>query len=271
VPELPEVETLRVLLAAQVTGRLVNRLRVNDQRLVSATERPSFQRLVSGAEVLDVTRRGKYLLFHLSAGNVLISHLRMTGSWVVYEGARPPFTRATLEFSGGLKIAYADIRRFGTWDLLCDDEAARYLDSRLGPDPLSDAFSRDYLSGCLTRRTGPIKAVLLVQSVVAGLGNIYADESLYRAGIHPSRPARELGSSELLRLVRAVREALTASLREQAGTIAVAGSYGAGTRRFFVYRRVGESCYSCSALIERTLISGRGAYFCPCCQPSRGI
>ena len=211
-PELPEVETVRTRLAPDVEGRTIVRARVDDTRLV----RPELPETVAGAltgtSIERVDRRGKYLLLRLASGETLAVHLRMTGN-MLRRGAgdeAPRFVRAELELDDGSLVAYTDIRRFGTWELLPDLAVAdEFIDARLGPEPFSDEFTPAFLYAALHRRNAPVKAVLLDQRVVAGLGNIYADESLWAAKIHPELPASRLRRPDVVRLHGAIRAALT--------------------------------------------------------------
>ena len=191
-PELPEVETVRTRLAPHVEGRTIARARIDDVRLVRPELPDTIAAALTGLAVERVERRGKYLLLRLDDGETLAIHLRMTGN-LLRRGAgeeAPRALRAELELDDGTIVGYTDLRRFGTWELLRDDEAlAAFLALRLGPEPFSDAFSPEFLHASLRRREAPIKAVLLDQRVVAGLGNIYADEALWAAKIHPELPA----------------------------------------------------------------------------------
>ena len=209
-------------------------------------------------------RRGKYLLIRLESGDVLVVHLRMTGSFR-YEPAS--HERAVLELDDGTRIAYRDLRRFGTWALLDPEEAEDHLSVRLGPEPLGRAFTSAYLAGRLRGRRAPVKAAILDQRTVAGLGNIYADEALWGAGVHPLRPAGELAEEEIAAVRDGIRAALRRGIRRQGADLGD-GTYPGGRmqREFRVYGRVGEACDRCGVPIEKTRAGGRGTWFCPSCQ-----
>jgi len=175
--------------------------------------------------------------------------------------------RAVLELDDGTRIAYRDLRRFGTWLLLEPEEAAAHLDRRLGPEPLERRFTRAYLAGRLAGRRAPVKAAILDQKTVAGLGNIYADEALWHARIHPLRPAGALGPDELAALRDGIRRALRLGIRRQGADLGD-GAYAGGRMQdeFRAYGRAGEPCPRCGTPIEKTRAGGRGTWFCPCCQ-----
>ena len=263
-PELPEVETERGRLAARLEGRRIRGVRIDDERLT----RPEDPALVAGRlaaeRVVALERRGKYLLIRLESGAVLVVHLRMTGSFR-YEPAS--HERAVLELEDGTRIAYRDLRRFGTWTLLEPHEAEDYLRVRLGPEPLGPRFTAAFLAQRLAGRRAPVKAAILDQRTVAGLGNIYADEALWHAGIHPLRPAGGLSEDDVAALRRGIRTALRRGIRRQGADLGD-GTYAGGRMQheFRVYGRLGEPCDRCGTPIEKTRAGGRGTSFCPACQ-----
>jgi formamidopyrimidine-DNA glycosylase len=197
VPELPEVETERGRLAARLTGRRIAAAHIDDPRLTRPEEPAWVAAALTGEEVAAVDRRGKYLLIRFGGGAVLLVHLRMTGS---FRYAPSSHERAVLELDDGTRIAYRDLRRFGTWVLLEPDETEQHLAIRLGPEPLEREFTTAFLADRLAGRRAPVKAAILDQRTVAGLGNIYADESLWHARIHPLRAAGELSRDEVAAL-----------------------------------------------------------------------
>jgi formamidopyrimidine-DNA glycosylase len=264
VPELPEVETERGRLAARIEGRRIGSARIDDERLTRPEDPAWVAARLAGERVAAVERRGKYLLIRLDSGDVLVVHLRMTGSFR-YEPAS--HERAVLELDEGARIAYRDLRRFGTWVLLEPDEAERYFAIRLGPEPLERGFTAAFLARRLEGRRAPVKAAILDQRTVAGLGNIYADEALWHARIHPLRPAGRLTGEEIAALHKGVRTALRRGIRRQGADLGD-GTYAGGRMQheFRVYGRTGESCDRCGTPIEKTRAGGRGTWFCPRCQ-----
>jgi formamidopyrimidine-DNA glycosylase len=264
VPELPEVETERGRLAARIEGRRIGSARIDDERLTRPEDPAWVAARLAGERVAAVERRGKYLLIRLDSGDVLVVHLRMTGSFR-YEPAS--HERAVLELDDGARIAYRDLRRFGTWVLLEPDEAERYFAIRLGPEPLERGFTAAFLARRLEGRRAPVKAAILDQRTVAGLGNIYADEALWHARIHPLRPAGRLTGEEIAALRNGVRTALRRGIRRQGADLGD-GTYAGGRMQheFRVYGRTGESCDRCGTPIEKTRAGGRGTWFCPRCQ-----
>ena len=267
-PELPEVETERGRLAARMVGRRIASAAIDDPRLTRPEEPAWIAARLAGERVEAVERRGKYLVVRLEGGEVLLVHLRMTGGFR-YEPAS--HERAVLELDDGTRIAYRDLRRFGTWLLLDPEEAEAHLAIRLGPEPLGRRFTAAFLAERLRGRRAPIKAAILDQRTVAGLGNIYADESLWHARIHPLRPAGELSSEEVAQLRDGIRRALRLGIRRQGADLGD-GAYAGGRMQheFRVYGRTGEPCDRCGTPIEKTRAGGRGTCYCPTCQPAVG-
>jgi len=273
-PELPEVETVRATLEPVLTGRRLDRVDILDTRLVRPFEPLAVAGELEGERIGGVERRGKYLIFRFESGRSLLIHLRMTGSLRHGPGgslADDPYRRAVVRLDDGSDIAYRDVRRFGTWLLLEPGELEPYLQQRLGAEPLSPAFTARRLGERLAGRKAPIKAAILDQRTLAGMGNIYADEALWRARIHPLRRAGDLDPDEIRRLHRAVRRALEAGIARQGATLrdysTPDGARGRMQREFKVYGRGGEPCERCGTPIEKTRVAGRGTWYCPHCQP----
>jgi formamidopyrimidine-DNA glycosylase len=266
-PELPEVETIRAQLAPRLEGRTLASVEILDPRLTRPFDLFEVVEELEGDRVEAVERRGKYLLLRLESGRALLVHLRMTGS---FGFAPTSHERAVLELDDGTRLAYRDVRRFGTWLVLEGAELEPYLATKNGPEPLGPRFTSRWLAAQLGRRRAPLKAVLLDQRVVAGLGNIYADEALWRARLSPLRPANEVDRDEVRRLVRAIRAALTTGIGRQGSTLSTymtpEGSTGAMQEEFRVYGREGEPCPRCRTPIAKTRVGGRGTWFCPHCQ-----
>ena len=272
-PELPEVETVRRRLVPVLEGATIERAEIVDPRLTRPFDPAIVADRLVGETVATVDRRGKYLLWRLASGRTLVVHLRMTGSFRhAPTGDLPADThrRATVLLDTGAEVAYRDVRRFGTWELLDEGHLRPYLATRLGPEPLAPSFSAARLARIAEGRRSPVKAFLLDQRRVAGIGNIYADEALWRARIHPLRPTGELDGDEVARLHRAVRAALRRGVELQGSTlrdyVTPDGDGGGMQNEFHVYGRLGEPCDRCGRPIERIVVGGRGTWFCPRCQ-----
>jgi formamidopyrimidine-DNA glycosylase len=267
VPELPEVETIRAALAPRLEGRTLERVEILDPRLTRPHDLFEVAEELEGDRVLAVERRGKYLLLRLESGLRLLVHLRMTGG---FHWQPTTHERAVVELDDGTRLAYRDVRRFGTWLVLEDVELEPYLATKNGPEPLGPRFTARWLGPQLARRRAPLKAVLLDQRVVAGLGNIYADEALWRARLNPLRPANTLEPDEVRRLVRAIRTALSAGIERQGSTLSdyrtPDGGSGSMQDEFRVYGREGLPCPRCRTPIAKTRAGGRGTWYCPTCQ-----
>jgi formamidopyrimidine-DNA glycosylase len=227
-----------------------------------------------GERVALVDRRGKYLIVRFESGRALLVHLRMTGSFLHSPaGDLPddPHRRAVVRLDDGSAVAYRDVRRFGTWLLLEPSEVDTYIDTKVGKEPLDVAYKAKHLAEQLARRRAPIKAAILDQRTVAGVGNIYADEALWRAQLHPLRPAESLDPDEVKALWKAIRQALQAGIRRQGSTLRdyrlPDGASGSAQHEFKVYGRGGEPCDRCGTPIDKIRVAGRGTWYCPRCQP----
>jgi formamidopyrimidine-DNA glycosylase len=273
-PELPEVETIRARLEPRLTGRTFERVVIADPRLT----RPEPPELVAaeleGEQVRSVGRRGKYLIVEFESGRHLLIHLRMTGS-VQHPASggfeADPHRRAVVRLDDGSDVAYRDVRRFGTWELLEPGDLDDYFAARrLGREPLGRQFTVRALEAAFAGRRAPVKAALLDQRAAAGVGNIYADEALWQARIHPLRPAGSLTREELAALRKGVRQALEMGIARQGATLRdysdPDGVRGRMQDKFRVYGRVGQPCDRCGTPIEKIRAGGRGTWFCPNCQ-----
>src|SRR6266568_8398915 len=202
-PELPEVESVRRRLEPALVGRRFERVSIDDVRLVRPYEPAEVAAELEGQRVAAVERRGKYLVVRFESGRSLLIHLRMTGS-LLHAGRSnlpdDPYRRAVVRLDDGSDVAYRDVRRFGTWSVIDPGELEPYFEARLGSEPLERSFTARRLAARLAGRRAPIKGALLDQRTLAGMGNIYADEALWRARVHPLRPAESLDRSELRRL-----------------------------------------------------------------------
>ena len=273
-PELPEVETIRSRLAPGLTGRRFDRVEISDPRLTRPVPPDAVAAALEGEQVADVRRRGKYLVVVFESGRHLLVHLRMTGNVLhpAPEGHEDdPHVRAVVRLDDGSDVVYRDVRRFGTWDLLEPGELDEYFAARrLGVEPLARAFTAASFGRALAGRRAPVKAALLDQRAAAGIGNIYADEALWYARVHPLTPAGELGEEQVSALREGVRKALKLGIRRQGATLrdyrSADGSRGRMQEEFRVYGRAGEPCERCGTPIAKTRVAGRGTWFCPTCQ-----
>ncbi len=271
-PELPEVETVRRKLAPRVEGRVLERLDVLDARWCEPAPPAEVADAVAGRRVERISRRGKYLDWELEDEVHLVMHLRMTGN-LMFESDEPArFTRARLELDSGDRVVFADMRRFGTGIVLLGDEARdAYFSERLGVEPLGPDFTDDALREMARGRKRPVKAFLLDQERIAGVGNIYADEALYRAKIHPLRNVGTLTRAQLSELRDGVVASLDAALDAGGATISdyrqPDGTSGSSQERFLVHLREGEPCGRCGTTIKKMRAAGRGTYVCERCQP----
>lgn len=268
-PELPEVETHIVELRPLLEGRRVEGASVFWPRTIAEPDPDRFCDLIRNRRFGELQRRAKYMLLGLDAGWTLVVHLRMTGTLRVVPSDREMdrHTQVVLGLEGGEELRYLDLRKFGRFWLVRD--ADRVLPS-LGPEPLSRHFTGRWLHGALARRQAAIKAVLLDQSVGAGVGNIYADEALFRARIHPERPAASLTLKECQTLCRTIRHVLRTGIAWRGSFVSSyeppSGVPGRFQARHQVFRRTGEPCPRCRTVIERIRVGQRSTHYCPACQ-----
>jgi formamidopyrimidine-DNA glycosylase len=275
-PELPEVESVRRRLAPLVEGRTFETVSIADSRLTRPFDPREIAAELEGERVEALDRRGKYLIVRFESGRSLLIHLRMTGSLRHGEaGTLPddPHRRAVVRLDDGSDVAYRDVRRFGTWLLLEPGELGPYLDARVGEEPLLESYRARNLAARLAGRKAPIKAAILDQRTVAGVGNIYADEALWRARVHPLTPAAALTLDEVRALHRGIRRALQLGIARQGSTLSdyrlPDGEPGSMQDEFKVYGRAGEPCERCGTPIDKTRLAGRGTWYCPGCQRLR--
>jgi formamidopyrimidine-DNA glycosylase len=271
-PELPEVETIRRQLAPHLTGRTITRAEILDARWTRPDAPAPIEAELRGAGVERLERAGKYLVWALSGERYLLMHLRMTGTLLFDPPAPPPHTRVLLGLDDGHHLAYIDPRRFGTGHLM-RSAAARdeYLNARIGIEPLTPGFTVKHLRSLGRGRAAPIKAFVLDQRRIAGVGNIYADEALFRAGIHPLRPAGRLTGADWARMRDGIEQALSAGIEAKGASIDdfrhIDGARGSFQDLFLVHRRAGRPCPRCGTTIRKIVVGGRGTYVCERCQP----
>ena len=276
-PELPEVETIRRALAQRVEGRCIDALEILDPRWCAPLDPAEVREAVEGREVERLDRRGKYLIFALSGEVHLITHLRMTGTMLYDAGPDARYQRVRFGLSDGHELRFCDPRRFGTGELMLGDRARdEFFAGRVGLEPLDGALDGPTLRALARGKRTGVKAFLLDQRKIAGVGNIYADEALFRSRIHPLRSAGALTGQQCELLARAVVDALAAGLAAGGATIDdfrhPDGVSGAFQNEFLVHLREGEDCGECGGEIVKFVAAGRGTYVCERCQPRpRGV
>lgn len=270
-PELPEVETTRRGVAPHVEGRTVSRVLVRERRFRQPVP-ADLAMLLEGQRLRRVSRRAKYLLFEFPHGHLLV-HLGMSGSLRVISPGAPlkPHDHIDLEFDDQICLRLRDPRRFGLMLWLSGAPEVHPLLAKLGPEPWDEAFNASYLAGLAKARSGAVKNFLMDGSVVVGVGNIYASESLHRAGIHPSRPARRVSAARYALLVDSVRTVLEAAIGFGGTTLRDFtrddGKPGYFRNELRVYDRAGQPCLQCGeGPIAQRVIGQRASYFCPHCQ-----
>jgi formamidopyrimidine-DNA glycosylase len=279
-PELPEVETIRRQLAPLVEGRKLAHVEILDPRWSRPLAPEELAAALIGRRVRQLGRRGKYLLWSLDGDIHLAQHLRMTGAVLADPDPQQSHVRVRLQLGraraghGGAasRLVIVDPRRFGTGELLLGSGALEaFFAARLGLEPFDPRFTAEYLRALANGRSAPIKAFLLDQRKIAGVGNIYADEALFRAGVHPRRPAGRLSPEQYQRLRDSVIAALSAGIDARGASIDdfrhVDGVRGSFQHQFLVHLREGQACVNCGRAIVKMVVGGRGTYVCERCQP----
>ena len=266
-PELPEVETIKNELSPYIVGRQFTGVTVCDAKLVRQPPVEEFRQKLLGQKVHSLERRGKYLIFHLSGGEALIIHLRMSGVLLLNSNQPDKYIRVVFHLDNGSQLIFADRRRLGALWLVENEQA---IVGKLGPEPLAPEFTSETLAGRLQKHRAPIKAVLLDQTFVAGIGNMYADEALFAAKIHPLREANSLAPQEIRNLHQAIRDVLWSAIGSKGASVDTykrpGGELGTAHFNFRVAHLGGKPCPICGATVQRLAIRNRGSYFCSNCQ-----
>jgi len=263
-PELPEVETIVRGLRGPLVGRTFTGVTVRWPNSVK-TPVPELQATLPGQTIEQITRRAKYLWFHLSGGDSLFLHLKMSGDLLVLPVTEPddPHVRTIFDLDNDHQLRFKDTRKFGRVYLVRNPNA---VIGRLGPEPLADDFLPADFAALFARRRGRLKPLLLNQKFIAGIGNIYADESCFAAGLDPRRTADTLSADDLGRLYHAIRQALTAGIVHKGASLDSVYRGGEFQNHFRVYGRTGQPCLRCGAEIQRVVLGGRSTHFCSTCQ-----
>ena len=275
-PEMPEVEIIRRYLDTQVAEKKIINLTILLPRMIKWPDVEGFRALVTGRTIKSMNRRGKYLLMELDNASKVVFHLRMTGR-LVYEPAGDTtdhHARVIFHLQDGASLVYGDTRTLGTIHGLKPQELGMLKGlAEMGPEPLSAEFTAEYLYRTASRRKVAIKSFLLNQKYIGGIGNIYADEALFLAGIHPLRPANSLTQTECGKLWESVNKVIADGIADGGTTFRDyqngEGGKGSHQEHLYVYGRKGEQCRICGALLERITVGGRGTHFCPHCQEVR--
>lgn len=273
-PEMPEVEIIRRYLQEKLAGQTIESFASLLPRQIKQPDPEEFAQMIRGREINAVCRQGKYLLLCLAEGFEVLFHLRMTGS-LVYVPAGEAFENAhqrqIFSLRGGARLVFSDIRTFGVlYGLRPGERCSVRALAEMGPEPLSAGFTSEYLHTETRKRKVPVKTFLLDQRRIGGIGNIYADEALFLARLHPRREAGSLTLEECTRLQKAVNQVIASGIEDGGTTFRDyrngAGGKGSHQEHLYVYHRRGEPCRECGAIIEYCKLGGRGAHYCPVCQ-----
>lgn len=268
-PELPEVETIRRHLERTVIGRTIQGLTACWPGVIQEACCTDLGSTLAGRSIESVGRRGKFLAVRLSGGLSLIIHLRMTGCLLLQPAPAEvcKHTRAVIHLDGGTDLVFRDQRKFGRVWLVRDED--RVL-GKLGPEPLENGFTAEYLAGIISGRRAPIKNLILDQQAIAGIGNMYADEALHRACVHPTQPGEDLSPAEIQRLHEAIKFVLHKGISDGGASVNTYfhpdGQSGKAQEAFKVAHGGSGSCLTCGTRLARMVVGGRGTYYCPACQ-----
>lgn len=272
-PELPEIETIKKDMIKKVKGRKINKVEMRNEKSIKIPSAPEFKKGVEEKAIQNIERRGKYLLLNLDTNQLLVFHLKLTGRLLFFPSGKrePEYVRIVFTFSDKSRLFFADIRGFGEVYLIGRDELGKIpAIKNMGPEPLSPGFSAQKLKEKLRGKRGKIKPALMDQSVLAGVGNIYSQEALYRVGIHPERNASQLTGKQIEAIYQGLVEVLREAIQHRGSSvdayIDLEGKEGGHVPYLRVYGKEGGNCLRCGSIIEKKKISGRGTYFCEKCQ-----
>lgn len=269
-PELPEVETIKNEISPYVVGRKIKSVEVLTPMTVARPSPEEFKKRITGRTITDVTRRGKYIFFHLSGGDdVLMAHMKLAGA-LLANPAPGKHTHIVLHLDNDTTVEMRDPRKFARMWLENDESAVA---DKLGPEPFDKDFTVKKFGGILKKRKAPVKAVILDQALISGIGNMYADEALFDSRIYPARPADSLTPAEVKKLYTSIRKVLRKGIEKKGASvrdyIRPGGEHGSAHTDFLVAHGAGNKCPGCDGAIERIVVRGRGTYICPKCQPEK--
>ena len=271
-PELPEVEQVRKTLSPHVVGQRIENVEIRLPRLIQYPSPQEFAEKLKGKTIESIERRGKYLRINVGEKMYILVHLRMTGALLAVTKTAPEHDYAKIKFvlNGSEDLWFTDIRTFGTLYLIDHNDKIIEGYATLGPEPVGNGLTGAYLEKACLKKTGAVKAVILDQKIVAGLGNIYADEALFAAGIMPTRQANKLTKEEYEKLVAAMKKVIAQGIKNHGTTFRnyqdADGHKGDNVCHLMVYSRKGEPCKVCGTTLEQTKVAGRGSVYCPHCQ-----
>jgi len=271
-PELPEIEQVRKTLTPHILNKIIKRVEIRLPRMIKHPSPEAFAEILVGQCIRDLKRRGKYLTFEFGTNIKLIAHLRMTGALIVTEddAPEPEYAKIKFELTGGKTLWFCDIRTFGTLHLVINDDVRLTGFDNLGPEPGTKELNVSYLQEILKKRKASIKGIILDQEVIAGLGNIYADEALAVAGILPQRSGDSLNEKEVEKLIKAVNKVIKQGIKNHGTTFRNYkdgdGNQGRNQDYLLVYGRKGKPCKKCGTELVGTKVAGRGTTYCPECQ-----
>ena len=271
-PELPEVEQVRISLVPHIVGKTIEDVRIGRPKMIHGLTPEEFTAAVRGATFDRVDRKGKFLRLYFTDGRSLLVHLRMTGALLAVpkDEPEPPFTRVAFTLSGDEDLDFSDIRVFGTLELLAAGAAGTGLYAALGPEPLDEAMTGEYLREKAKGKTTHVKPFILDQTVIAGLGNIYADESLFAAGLRPTHRVNRITKKQWAQLAEAIKKVIAQGLEHHGTTFRnyqdADGQMGDNMDYLQVYHRKGQPCVRCGTPLVQIKVGGRGSVYCPKCQ-----
>lgn len=270
-PELPEVETIRTDLQKVLVGEKITKIEYKIPKMLQPSPKKFLDGVV-GKEVLSFSRVAKLLLMHFKEGGTVALHLKLSGRLFIRSKSDPEekYTYVVFNFDNNLQLRFSEMRKFGYVKYVCDDNEVDVIKKGYGPEPLTKHFTAEYLNGVLKKTTRAIKVVIMDQKKIGGIGNIYADEALWYAKIHPERKANSLSKAEVKALFKNINLVIKQGIQDRGTTVDsyvdAYGAKGSHSQRLQVFRRDKQPCPRCGTIIKKIRVGGRGTHFCPTCQ-----